>query len=217
MASYKIYDDSGRLISTVVSVLTPVQLTGVATTSSSNIIVVDSIAGCYPGMPVSAPYIPQGSFIVGFKSSTEIVLACSAWDAGTGVFTTSAANANATATGSGLIGYAYGFSSMCLVQNFFPLGTWRNLITSQYSYKMGSTGAYESFITANAEVTGFAFSGSPITSTPTYGIKSDVLSSTPLKRHNGEPWGYYPFISTGGLLTAIPANPQYQIVLSSAT
>jgi hypothetical protein len=217
MASYKIYDDSGRLISTVVSVLTPVQLTAIGTSSSSNIITVASITGCYPGMPVSVPYIPQGSFIAGFKSSTEIVLACTGWNATTGVFTTSTANANASTTGSGLIGYAYGYSPMCLIQNFFPLGTWRNLITSQYSYKLGGTSAFESFITANAEVTGFAFSGTPTTSTPTYGIKSDVLSSTPLKRHNGEPWGYYPFISTGGLLTAIPANPQYQIVLSSAT
>lgn len=217
MASYKIYDDSGRLISTVVSVLTPVALTNVATDGSTSVITLDDTTGCFPGMPISAPYVPQGSFIAAVMSSTELLLACSAWNATTGVFTTSYANAVTTDTGSSMSGYAYGFSPMCLIQNFFPLGTWRNLASSQFSYKVGGANTSETAFTANAEVTGYSLVGTPVVATPTYGVKSDVVAATPLKRHNGEPWGYYPFVSTNGLLTCIPANPQYQIVLSSAT
>lgn len=217
MASYKIYDDSGRLISTVVNVLVPVQLTGLATNGTTSLITVDDTSSCFPGMPICAPYVPQGSFIAAIKSNTELLLACSKWNPSTGVFTTSYNNAITTTSDAGpMSGYAYGFSPMCLIQNFFPLGTWRNLVSSQFSYKIGGSRTSETAFTANAEVTGYSLVGTPVVATPTYGVKSDVVAATPLKRHNGEPWGYYPFVSTNGLLTCIPANPQYQIVLSSA-
>lgn len=219
MPAYKVYDENGRLISTLTSVLTPVKLTGVQTNSAANqnIITADDTASCFPGMPVQIPYIPQGAFIAAVLSSTQLLLAASTWDATNGRFTLTGDNAWATATASNLTGYAYGFSPFCVVHTMFPLGTWRNSISTQVATGQGGTTNYGASITASAEITAFTATVGTGGATPTYGIKSDEIAATPLKRHNGEPWGFHPVISSAGLLSFIPAKPGYQIVLSSVT
>ena len=219
MPAYKVYDSNGRLISTLTAVLTPVALSGVATDSSSNKnrITVASTTGCFPGMPVQVPHIPQGAFIAAVLSSTQLLLAASTWDATNGKFTLTGANADATTTATGLTGYAYGFSPFCIVHSMFPLGTWRNSITTQIAAGTSSSATYSAILTAQAEVTSIVSTSATGTVTPTYGQKGDELATTPLKRHNGEPWGFHPVVSTSGLLTYLPARPDYQIILSSVS
>jgi len=211
MATYKIYDSSARLVSTVVEVLAPVALTEVSTTSGSNLVTVASSANCYPGMPVAIPNIPLGAFVHSIKDATTLELWRAVWDTTTGSVSISAANANATASASSMLGRALGYCPFCIVPNFYLQGTWRNsLQPSTLDFK--GAGAPASII-ASEEITSFTLNTS--TATPTYGAKGDEYAATPLKRHNGEPWGVRYFVSTGGLISSIPADPKYTVALSA--
>lgn len=223
-ANYKYYDALG-LERTIPSVLTPVKLTSVATNATAgtkNHVTVNSTAELFPGMPFACPNIPPGSFIHAIKSDTVVELWASAWNATTGVFTTSAANAEATAAATGQIAYASGFCPRTIVHATYAMGTWRNL-SSIYSAGFGPV----DIVTMSASLTESAGAlarqrfGSGMAVLPTAGtitngnyiptayelIKSDDLQATPLKRHNGEPWGFYILVSTGGFQSLVQALP----------
>lgn len=207
-ATYLLKDSNGTTIATLPGVLDVVALTGIATNVTSgteNQVTVASTTGLYPGMPVSIPNIPDGAFIHAIRSSTVIELYRSAWNATTGEFTTSAANANATAAASGLLGHAHGFDARCLVTRFYARGTWRNTVrapgyTVQASVPVTGTGQ----LPFSTEPT---YSGTTVSSVTAR--SSDELKATPLKRHNGEPWACRLVVHSGGHLSTVPADPDY--------
>ena len=228
-ATYKLKDYNGRELASITSVLAPVALTGVSVSSTSNLVTVDTTTGCYPGMPVAIPNVPAGSFIHAVKSSTVLELWRSAWDTSTGVWTTSAANANATDTASSLTGHAYGYHPSCIMAQTYAMGMWRNLHDSNTS-----GGIVNHVDTWNENVAHDTF-GAGVAIVPTAGIwgsgglagiyfatagdarVSDTLAATPVKRHNGEIWGVRPFIHTSGFLSHVAANPEHHIHLSAIT
>ena len=207
-ATYLLKDSNGTTIATLPGVLDVVALTGVATNVTSgteNQVTVASTTGLYPGMPVSIPNIPDGAFIHAIRSSTVIELYRSAWDATTGEFTTSAANANATAAASGLLGHAHGFDARCLVTRFYARGTWRNTVRApgfQAVSWVEATGNGQLTFTTEPTYTGTTLSSVTTRS-------SDELKATPLKRHNGEPWACRLVVHSGGHLSTVPADPDY--------
>lgn len=207
-ATYLLKDSNGTTIATLPGVLDVVALTGVATNVTSgteNQVTVASTTGLYPGMPVSIPNIPDGAFIHAIRSSTVIELYRSAWNATTGEFTTSAANANATAAASGLLGHAHGFDARCLVTRFYARGTWRNTVRApgfQAVAWVEATGSGQLPFTTEPAYSGTTLSGV----TPRV---SDELKATPLKRHNGEPWACRLVVHSGGHLSTVPADPDY--------
>jgi len=217
-ATYKLKDSNGRELASITSVLAPVALTGVSVSSTSNLVTVDSTTGCYPGMPVAIPNIPQGAFIHAVRSATEIDLWATAWDATTGIWTTSAANANATVATSGILGAALGFDPRCIVSLTYARGVWRNLHSDTSALLYYSVGTVSSL----GAPTGKGVSIVPTTLTPTpEGLTrmtasearvSDHLAATPLKRHNGEPWGVYILVSTGGHQSVVQAIPEKEIL-----
>jgi len=224
-ATYKLKDSNGRELASITSVLAPVALTGVSVSSTSNLVTVDSTTGCYPGMPVAIPNVPAGSFIHAVKSSTVLELWRSAWDTSTGVWTTSAANANATATASSLTGHAYGYHPSCIMAQTYAMGMWRNLHDSNSSNGTATVvGAYGENVAHHTYGNGVAIvptagsvsTGLYLASTAEPRL-SDSLSATPVKRHNGEIWGVRPFIHTSGFLSHVSANPEHHIHLSAIT
>jgi len=224
-ATYKLKDSNGRELASITSVLAPVALTGVSVSSTSNLVTVDSTTGCYPGMPVAIPNVPAGSFIHAVKSSTVLELWRSAWDTSTGVWTTSAANANATATASSLTGHAYGYHPSCIMAQTYAMGMWRNLHDSNSSNGSATVvGAYGENVAHHTYGNGVAIvptagsvsTGLYLASTAEPRL-SDSLSATPVKRHNGEIWGVRPFIHTSGFLSHVSANPEHHIHLSAIT
>jgi hypothetical protein len=219
-ATYLLKDSNGTTIATLPGVLDVVALTGVATNVTSgteNQVTVASTTGLYPGMPVSIPNIPQGSFIHAIRSATVIELYRTAWNATTGEFTTSAANANATAAASGLLGHAHGFDARCLVTQFYARGTWRN------THNSISKGGQNAYVDSYEELNQGHQYGLGVAITPTSGTYSagallmtghtvhlsDTLAATPLKRHNGEPWACRLVVHSGGHLSTVPADPDY--------
>jgi hypothetical protein len=243
MASYKVFKNN-RLVTTVAGVVEPVALTGVETTSTSATVVVNSTSALYAGMPFCCPHVPIGSFIAAVLSSTQVILACSVFDRSTGVWATSIANAVATTTATGLLAKAFGYHPSCIIEQVFPLGTWRNEIknstitvpTSLYSTSTttsptsgdNSTSTVTSLLSGAGSMTVPALltsativlnSGTNGTTlmTPTYTVKDDTCATTPLKRHNGEIWGYRPFVCTGGHVGQIPADPAWFAHYSSAS
>ena len=227
-ATYKLKDSNGRELASITSVLAPVALTGVSVSSTSNLVTVDTTTGCYPGMPVAIPNVPAGSFIHAVKSSTVLELWRSDWDTSTGLWTTSATNANATATASNLTGHAYGYHPSCIMAQTYAMGMWRNLHSSNTANGyFGNTNAYGESIAHETYGEGVAI-------VPTAGVvgifgngvytmsagdvrTTDTLAATPLKRHNGEIWGVRPFIHTSGFLSHVAANPEHHIHLSAIT
>jgi len=223
--TYDIIDRDSREITSLASVLSPVTLSSVSTTSTSNEVTVASTTGCYPGMPVAIPGVPPGSFIHAVKSSTVLVLWRSDWDTSTGVWTTSAANANATATASGLTGHAYGYHPACIMAQTYALGMWRNLHDSN------GGNALVTFLNTSVEQVEHDTYGRGVALVPTAGSMSasgylatdvairtsDTLAATPVKRHNGEIWGVRPFVQTGGLLSHVPANPEWSVICSAVS
>lgn len=221
--TYDIIDRDSREITSLASVLSPIALTSVSTSSGSNEVTVASTTGCYPGMPVAIPGVPPGSFIHAVKDSTTLELWRSAWDTSTGVWTTSAANANATATASSLTGHAYGYHPSCIMAQTYAMGMWRNLHDSNTSNGMGYT--------SYTELTQHDTFGAGVALVPTAGIwttgqyfasagdirVSDTLAATPVKRHNGEIWGVRPFVQTNGLLSHVPANPEWSVICSAVS
>lgn len=224
--TYDIIDSDSREITSLASVLSPVALSSVSTTSASHEVTVASTTGCYPGMPVAIPGVPPGSFIHAVKSSTVLELWRSAWDTSTGLWTTSAANANATATASGLSGYGYGYHPSCIMAQTYALGMWRNLHDSNPSNGLPGVATttppspyHETYGVGVALVPTAVFVGGAgaIISTAAAIRVSDALAETPVKRHNGEIWGVRPFVQTGGLLSHVPADPEWSVICSAVS
>ncbi len=224
MPTYKILTTNGRELATIANVLAPVVLTGVATDSvaDKNRITVATTANVFPGMAISCPNIPFGSYIKSIVSSTVLELWNSVFDLTTGAWTNSAANAEAIATETGLTAHATGYHFAGIAMPL-ALGTWRNLPRSnvQFANQLVSTSgnsvvaspasySVPGVITDAVVTTG----ASTVTSTPTF-TPSDEAAATPLKRHNGELWGAWTFVSTGGLISTHPASNQYSVILSS--
>lgn len=226
-ATYKIKDVNGRELASLASVLAPVELTALSTTSASNIITVASTTGLYPGMPVAIPNVPVGAFIHTVRNATTFEVWLSTFNLTTGVWSTSAANANATANGSSLVGHAFGYHPNCIIASVYAMGTWRNLhdttshgfppTTSITTMTEGSAKYYQQgfgkglavFPTAGTVASGI------YTPTAFELLKSDVHATTPLKRHNGEIWGVRPFVHTSGFVSHVSANPEHHIALSA--
>lgn len=230
-ATYKLKDSNGRELCSIPSVLTPVALSGVETDAASNknLVTVASTANLFPGMPVAIPGMPFGCFIHSILSSTQIELWRSEFNRATGVWTTSAANADATKTATEQTGYAYGYHPACVIELAYAMGMWRNLHSSDTSngWSGSNPGTFSEFLSHDTYGEGVAI-------VPTAGVVSpvgvaaglyimsagdvrttDTLAATPLKRHNGELHGLRPFVHTSGLLSHIAANPQHHVFLSS--
>ena len=225
-ATYKLKDNNGRELCSIPSVLTPVALSGVETDASSNknLVTVASTANLFPGMPVAIPGMPFGCFIHSILSSTQIELWRSEFNRATGVWTTSAANADATKTATGQTGYAYGYHPACVIELAYAMGMWRNLHSSDTSNGITQVGgnfgenlAHETYGEGVAIVptTGTVTGAGLYIMTAGDVRTSDTLAATPLKRHNGELHGLRPFVHTSGLLSHIAANPQHHVFLSS--
>lgn len=219
--TYTISDRDARVITEVPLVLAAVALTGVETSSGSNLVTVASVTGLYPGMPVAIPNVPAGAFIHAVKDATTIELLRSVYSSG--AWTTVAANANATATATGMTGHAYGYHFACIIEQAYAMGMWRNLHTSR------AIGISQTTST-NREVQANELFGKGVAVVPSGGTwssqvfaptssgsviaVSDDLAASPEKRHNGEIWGVRPFVQTSGALSHIAARPDWSVVLS---
>ncbi len=218
MARYTIKDDSGSLLSELLGVLAPVVLAGVGTTTGSNILTVTSTVNVFPGMAIKAPNIPQGAFVHAVKSGTELELWATSWNPTTGVGTTSAENAQATADGEEMSGMALGFDPLTQVSKCYYRGTWRNTIRSQAAVPVYPSDSFEPSSPGSVQIPAYLTkltSDTTVTDTfaltPTATILSDEVSAAPVKRHNGEHWGIYIVVCTGGHQTLVPANPDHII------
>lgn len=223
-ATYIYYDENGEERS-IVEVLDPVALTGVGTTSGSNLITVASTSGVYPGMAMACPNIPPGAFVHAVKSATVLELAASAFNRSTGVWSTTGANANATASDSGLLARALGFCPFTIVELAHAMGMWRNLHSAATNNGLGFFGSLlDESVASTPYGRGVAMvpnagsftSGEYKASGADFRV-SDALAATPLKRHNGELWGVYLFVSTAGHLSRVPATPGREILYAGAT
>jgi hypothetical protein len=148
----------------------------------------------------------------------------------TGVWSTSAANANATASATGQTALAFGYHPFCIVEQSYPLGTWRNEIRNSsvviptnmsdalggHVLLSGSATLQVPALLTNAVVTQTDTSPFTNTVTPTYDVKDDTCASTPLKRHNGEPWGVRILVSTGGLISHVSGHPDWTVQYAGA-
>ena len=211
MPKLKISNSSnGRVFDTLTGVLVPVVLTGVATsdTVQKHIITVNSTAGVYRGMSIRAKNVPPGSVVNAVISSTKLELFRSAWNATTGVYSHSAANAEATAAASEGTGHALAFDPQALVCQTYIEGTWRNVHARESKMWFYITGGAYS----NEEGFGPGVSLVPTAMTVSQGqslmttaaaIPSDDLKATPVKRHDGEPHACLLVVHTGGMLSVI--------------
>jgi hypothetical protein len=102
------------------------------------------------------------------------------------------------------------------------MGMWRNLHDSDTSLCAAATNTTEF---QNHETFGVGVALVPTTGTLSSGIYSatavdvrvsDALATTPVKRHNGEIWGVRPFVQTGGMISHVPANPDWSSICTSA-
>lgn len=218
MPSLKEYNEFGQLVCTVEQLLAPVSLTGVATTSGSSTVTVASTTGLYAGMILRCPNFALPCVIHAVRSSTTIDVVASTFSA-SGVWTTSAANAQASATASGLLATALPFDPQAIIAVPYAMGAWRN-IHSKSSNLSPPLSSSATIATAMAPLPGagivpstitISASGAAVVSTAAVRT-SDDLDATPLKRHNGEFWGFYYAVSTGGQISKIPAIPTNRLV-----
>jgi hypothetical protein len=220
-ANYKYYDAFG-IERTVSAVLDPLTLTGVDVTSGSNIITVAEASVVFPGQPISCFGIPLGAFVHSVRkvtgSPTELTLWASTFNLATGAWTTSAANANANATASGISAVVSGFCPFTIVSLAYAMGMWRNLHVLES--RLSSYGSVGAAIGAPA---GPGISIVPTTTTVGSGnatmtaarvATTDALDATPLKRHNGELHGAYILVSTSGHKSVVQATPGRELLYS---
>jgi hypothetical protein len=219
MPVLKEYNDFGQLVCTIPGVLAPVTLSGVSTTSGSSTITCASTTGVYPGMSIRCAGFANPCIVHAVQNSTTLQLVASAFSA-SGVWTTSAANAQASATASSLTATALGFDPQAIVASTYAMGVWRNLhsrTTALGYYQIGAgtpvvgvgPGAGITYVPGTVTVTGGIVKADTATVQT-----SDDLAATPLKRHNGEFWSYYLVVSTHGHLSKIPAIPSNRVIYS---
>jgi len=223
MPSLKEYNEFGQLVCTVEQLNTPVSLTGVSTTSGSSTVTVASTTNLHPGMALRCPNFSGPCIIHAIRSATTIDVVASAFSAA-GVWTTSAANAQASATASSLLATALAFDPGAVVSVAYAMGMWRNthrLTNSMfYNYNIGGTAqSAQSFNSGIALVPSTITNPGAAAANSGYSLATvnrvaftDELDTTPLKRHNGEVWGFYFAVSNGGQLSKIPAIPTNRLV-----
>lgn len=226
MPSLKEYNEFGQLVCTVEGLLAPVQLTSVATTSGSSTVTVNSTTNLFPGMVFRCPNFSGPCIIHAIRSTTTIDLVASVFSA-TGVWTTSAANAQATATASNLQATALAFDPAAIVSSAYAMGMWRNThrLTNSAFYNFGISGTAQTGQTMGTGIIAVPVTTTnPAASAPNSGFTlpvttrshfTDELQDTPLKRHNGEFWSFYFAVSTGGQLSKIPAIPTNRLVYAA--
>lgn len=221
-ANYKYYDAFG-IERTVTNVLEPLELEDVEVTSTSNIITVAEASVVYPGQPISCFGLPLGTFVHSVRKSTgnptQLTLWASVFDLASGAWTTSATNANATASASGITAVVSGYCPFTVVTLAYAMGMWRNIHTKTNSLYYGTAGAQ-----AVANVAGGAgIAAVPSAITWTTGFPqitagainaSDDLAATVKKRHNGELHGAYILVSTSGHKSVVQAMPGREILYS---
>lgn len=221
MPQLSIKTRNGRLIQTLTGVLAPVALTSVATTSGSNIVTVASTTGVFPGMAIRAANVPVGSIVHAVISSTQLELWASAWNNTTGVYTHSAANAQATGSASGGTGRALAFDPLALVMRTYIDDTWRNVHRLTNSLIVANVGAtpYVSISggaglmvvpTTHTVTTGFS------TPTATSMRTTDELADPPVKRHDGVPHTVLLVVHTDGMLSVIHEPDTKDILYAGA-
>lgn len=217
MPAFKEYNEFGQLICTIDGVLAPVQLASVSTTSSQSSITCTSTTGVYPGMVLRCAGFAGPVIVHAVRNSTTLDLVASAFSA-TGVWTTSAANAQATASLSSLTATVLAFDPQAIVSVPYALGAWRN-IYNRTGVLTTSPASPTTFAASLPPVSGSAVLPTTVTiatgvAQMTAGsiISSDDCAVTPLKRHNGEFWGFYYIVSTHGHLSKIPAIASNRVV-----
>jgi hypothetical protein len=211
MPKLKISNSSnGRVFDTLTGVLVPVVLAGVATSDTAgekHIITVNSTAGVYRGMSIRAKNVPPGSVVNAVISSTKLELFRSAWNATTGVYSHSAANAEATAAATGGTGHALAFDPQALVCQTYIEGTWRNLHSREskmWYYTTSGTGNEKGFGPGVSLVPStLTVSAGQATMTAADIVPSDDLNAMPVKRQDGEPHTCLLVVHTGGMLSVI--------------
>lgn len=221
-ANYKYYDAFG-IERTVTNVLEPVELEAAAVTSGSNVITVAEASVVYPGQPISCFGLPLGTFVHSVRKSTgsptQLTLWASVFDLTTGAWTTSAANANATASASGITAVVSGFCPLTIVSLAYAMGMWRNIHTKTNSLYNGVSGG---ITTVNA-AGGAGIAAVPSAITWTTGFPqitagainvSDDLAPTIKKRHNGELHGAYILVSQHGYKSVVQAVPGRELIYS---
>jgi hypothetical protein len=216
MASLKEYNEFGQLVCTVPGLLAPVTLAGVATVTSEARVTCTSTAGVFPGMVLRCAGFAGPCIVHAVRSTTVLELVASTFSSA-GVWTTSAANAAAITDYTGITAQVLSFDPQAIVSAAYAMGTWRNthrLTNTFYSYQNGAS-------TVPALSSGSGIATLPTTITIAQGMatmtaatiaSTDELSATPLKRHNGEQWGFYFAVSTSGYLSKIPAIPSNRLV-----
>ncbi len=223
MPALKEYNEFGQLICTIDGLLAPVTLASVATTSGQSSITCTSTTGVYPGMVLRCAGFAGPVIVHAVRNSTTLDLVASTFSAA-GVWTTSAANAQATASLSSLTATVLAFDPQAIVSAAYAMGTWRNIHrltnsnfyyhTAPTSYAVASTyGAGVALVptTTTTPAAAGAMSGQFL-ATAARIASTDELDATPLKRHNGEFWGFHFVVSTGGHLSKLPAIPTNRIV-----
>lgn len=211
MPDYQILNAQGVTLATIPDVIAPVAITGVSTTSGSNVVTVASTSSLYAGMPVAIPNIPEGAVIHAIKDATTIELWASRYTSG--AWTHSGTNAQATASASSQQGHAYGFRSGCVVRQILPKGMWRNIVRTNANANASLVGVLSMPGNPWSMAPSFTAGSTTLASMKTY--LSDELNDSPVKRENGETWGFYPVVQTGGLLSRIPADEDLIIVCSA--
>lgn len=223
-ATYQYVDENGQSYD-IPGVLDPVALTAVATTSGSNLLTCASTTGVFPGMAVNAPNFPVGTFVHAVKDATTLELWLSVFNRSTGVWTTTAANANATATGSSLLARALGYCPHTIIEHAYAMGAWRNLHSAATNNGVGFYNSASFGEASNSTPYGRgvamvpsagAFTSGEYKATAADFRTSDTIAATPLKRHNGELWGDYILVSNLGHQSKIPATPKTLIFYTGA-
>lgn len=214
------------------NVLAPVALTGVATTSGSNIVTVAATTGVYPFMGLCVPNLPLGAFVLAVKSATEIVAAASVLSTTTGEWTVTAANANATASATGMLGMALGCNPWPLAEAIADGEMWRNT----FSTTLKNAGAditigqgvsdYASFSALSGGYV--AAAGTDLTFGNVNGTVKLVIAATDLSMVLSDDIAMRPhrtktkwrmvhcLVHTGGDVTKIPAHPDISLERISA-
>lgn len=213
MASLKEYNEFGQLVCTVEDLLAPVILTGVATTSGQAYITCASTTGVYPGMVLRCAGFARPCIVHAVRDSTTLNLVASAFSS-SGVWTTEAANAQASVSytaPSTISATVVAFDPQAIVSVAYAMGMWRNTIRANSVLNASYGGPLS--LPNNPWVNSPTFTGTALSAWTTY--NSDELTTTPVKRHNGEFWSFYFAVSTGGQLSKIPAISSNRLVYAA--
>jgi hypothetical protein len=219
--TYRAYNirTGAALTPAIPGILAAVALTGVETSTGSNLVTVASTSGLYPGMGLNIPNLPRGSFIHAIKSSTIIEAYCPVYATATATWTVTAANANATASASNMLGYALGFNPIAIPEPQADGATYRNSVPSSFTATDLKFGA--AFLATTLKGGVVPTEDATITevgSSPYYlGVSalkpavSDAWKGTP-PRPVGKWTSFYYLVASEGMITRIPAGPNVSIV-----